>query len=31
MGWKNNISLDKGLNKIYNNFEKEYRIRHSKF
>ena len=24
MGWKNNISLDKGLNKIYNNFEKEY-------
>lgn len=31
MGWKNNISLDKGLNKIYNNFEKEYRIRHYKF
>jgi GDP-L-fucose synthase len=31
MGWKYNISLDKGLNKIYKNFEKEYRIRHSKF
>jgi GDP-L-fucose synthase len=25
MGWKYNISLDKGLNKIYKNFEKEYR------
>jgi GDP-L-fucose synthase len=31
MGWKYNISLDEGLNKIYKNFEKEYRIRHSKF
>lgn len=27
MGWKYNISLDKGLNKIYKNFEKEYRKR----
>ena len=26
MGWKNKISLDAGLSKIYNNFEKKYKL-----
>ena len=29
MGWKNKISLNEGLAKVYNNFSKKYKLAHS--